>query len=125
MPRITRAGGVTDARPVPETHVAPSVDEMLRRREPTPAPDADAVDELEPAAPTPGGSETPDAGDSGDSGSGDAADAAPTPPPAEATTAEVRAWARGNGFEVADAGPIPKDVQAAYDAAHPAPTGEG
>jgi hypothetical protein len=35
--------------------------------------------------------------------------------------AEIRAWARAQGMEVADQGRIPRDVTAAYRAAHPAP----
>lgn len=31
---------------------------------------------------------------------------------------EVRAWARGNGYDLPDRGRIPADVQAAYAAAH-------
>jgi len=31
---------------------------------------------------------------------------------------DVRAWARGNGFDLPDRGRIPADVQAAYAAAH-------
>lgn len=31
---------------------------------------------------------------------------------------KVRAWGRENGFQVSDAGRIPKDLQAAYDKAH-------
>ncbi len=33
-------------------------------------------------------------------------------------TQRIRAWARANGHDVADAGPVPLAVQAAYDDAH-------
>ncbi|SHJ16773.1 Lsr2 protein [Tessaracoccus bendigoensis DSM 12906] len=33
-------------------------------------------------------------------------------------TAEIRIWARDNGYEVSDRGRIPADVLAAYEAAH-------
>ena len=33
-------------------------------------------------------------------------------------TAEIRAWARENGFEVSDRGRVPADVMAAYEAAN-------
>jgi hypothetical protein len=36
--------------------------------------------------------------------------------------AEIRAWARQHGHQVSDRGRIPAAVQAAYDAAHPAPS---
>jgi len=35
----------------------------------------------------------------------------------------VREWARGNGYEVSVKGAIPGNIQAAYDAAHPAANG--
>lgn len=133
MARITRAGGVTDVRAVPERTSLPSVDAMLRR--PEQADDAD--DDVEvvdddgaterPSVDTelaggevveeePG--EVPDAGsEDGGGGSGEET-AAPS-------TADVRAWAREHEFEVADAGPIPKHVQQAYDDAHPAAEPEG
>lgn len=34
------------------------------------------------------------------------------------TAAEVREWARANGYEVSERGRVPADVQEAYDAAH-------
>lgn len=34
---------------------------------------------------------------------------------------QVRLWARENGIDVADGGPIPKAVQEQYDAAHAEP----
>ena len=33
--------------------------------------------------------------------------------------AQVRAWAKANGYEVGEKGRIPKEVQDAYDEAHP------
>ena len=33
-------------------------------------------------------------------------------------TAEVRAWARDNGYDVSDRGRIPEEIRQAYDAAH-------
>jgi hypothetical protein len=43
----------------------------------------------------------------------------PGPPaPAEPTNAEVREWARANGHDVSDSGPVPKAVREAYTAAH-------
>ena len=33
-------------------------------------------------------------------------------------TAEIRAWARENGYEVSDRGRVPADVMAAYEAAN-------
>lgn len=35
------------------------------------------------------------------------------------TPAEIREWARGEGVEVADGGPIPAAVLEQYEAAHP------
>ncbi len=51
--------------------------------------------------------------------------ASPPPlPPAAPSTAQVRAWAVGQGYAVSDRGRIRADVVAAYAAAHgPAPTG--
>lgn len=39
-------------------------------------------------------------------------------PAIEAPSSEIRDWARSNGHEVADFGPIPKDVLSAYRRAH-------
>lgn len=126
MPRITRAGGVSDVRAVPERTVGPSVDEMLRRPEPPPEPDepleAEVVEAIDVTGAEPAGGpagEDPGAGVPEDGGGdGDEPVAAPS-------TADVRAWALDNGFELAASGPIPKDVQAAYDDAHPAAASEG
>ena len=41
-----------------------------------------------------------------------------TPAAGGASAAEVRAWARENGFTVPDRGRIPADVRAAFDAAN-------
>lgn len=32
--------------------------------------------------------------------------------------ADVREWARGNGYEVSDRGRVPEEIRQAYDAAH-------
>ncbi|MFD3972731.1 histone-like nucleoid-structuring protein Lsr2 [Streptomyces cyaneofuscatus] len=37
----------------------------------------------------------------------------------------MRSWARENGHQVADQGKVPKRVQEAYDATHPAPSRKG
>ncbi len=39
-------------------------------------------------------------------------------PRAVSSAAEVREWARANGYQVSDRGRVPADVQEAYDAAH-------
>lgn len=99
MPRITVAGGVSDKRTPPAKTTLPSVDQMLRARKPAPV-ESTVIDDGEGEV------------------SGDDGTEAVVPAPAEPSTADVRAWARENGHEVKDAGPIPKDAQAAYDAAH-------
>lgn len=33
-------------------------------------------------------------------------------------TADIRAWARANGYDVSDRGRIPENIRAAYEAAH-------
>jgi hypothetical protein len=43
--------------------------------------------------------------------------AEPVAPPGP-TNAELREWARANGHDVSDSGPLPKAVREAYDAAH-------
>jgi hypothetical protein len=86
---------------VPVSTTKPSVDQMLRR--PTPAdPGPQAVDA---------------GGTAGESGDG-AASPVPAPAPAGPTTAALREWARANGHDVSDSGPVPKTVREAYDAAH-------
>jgi hypothetical protein len=42
-----------------------------------------------------------------------------------ASTSEIRAWARDNGYEMPDRGNISGDVRGAYDAAHPGSNGSG
>jgi hypothetical protein len=42
-----------------------------------------------------------------------------------ASVTEVRRWANDNGHGIGSKGRIPAQVQAAYDAAHPAPNGSG
>ncbi|OLR93563.1 Lsr2 family DNA-binding protein [Actinokineospora bangkokensis] len=70
------------------------------------------LEHLQPAArPTPAPQRTPKL--------------APTPPAVNAVAvptvspAEMRAWARTNGYEVSDRGRVPADVVAAYKEAHP------
>ena len=41
-----------------------------------------------------------------------------TPQARKGGTAEIRSWARENGFDVSDRGRIPADVLTAYEAAH-------
>lgn len=131
MPRITRAGGVTDVRRPPPSDVGPSVDEMLRAR----PRDVEADEPGDEAAPVAGsaeddagtGTEDPGAGastDDDDRQPGEETDE-PDPPPSEPSTADVREWARANGHDVADAGPIPNAVREAFDAAHAGVPDEG
>jgi len=93
VPRITRAQGL-EKRPVPVSTTKPSVDQMLRK--PTPVDPPVNVDAA--------------GGTAGGSGDGESV---PAP-----TTAELREWARANGHDVSDSGPVPKTVREAYDTAH-------
>ena len=45
--------------------------------------------------------------------------AEPSGAAAAAALAEIREWARSNGWKVSDRGRVPGEVRAAFDAAHP------